>query len=147
MSLSYSPKLYHVAHERARQLRKQLTPSEKVLWQALRGRKLEGYKFLRQHPILVDDNGRETFVVGDFYCAEARLIVEVDGPVHEHQQEQDGARDFSTALRSYRVVRIAAREVEEHLPEVLTAIKREVERYIQAPGTWRKIHPPLTPSF
>jgi very-short-patch-repair endonuclease len=134
MSLSHSPKLYHVAHERARQLRKQLTPSERMLWQALRARKLEGYKFLRQHPILVDDNGRETFVVVDFYCAEARLIVEVDGRVHDNQQEHDGARDLATAFGGYRIVRLAAREVEEHLPAVLAQIKREVERYVQAPG-------------
>jgi very-short-patch-repair endonuclease len=134
VSLSHSPKLYHVAHERARELRRQLTPTEKLLWQALRGRKLEGYKFLRQHPILVDDNGRESFVVADFYCAEAKLIVEVDGAVHEDQQERDEARDFAASLRGYRVLRVLAKDVEEHGPDVLARIKREIERYAQALG-------------
>jgi very-short-patch-repair endonuclease len=135
MSLSHSPKLYHVAHERARELRRQLTPTEKMLWQALRARKLEGYKFLRQHPILVDDNGRESFVVADFYCAEAKLVVEVDGAVHENRQEQDRARDMAAGLRGYRVMRIAAQDVHDHLPMVLVRIRREIERYLQAPGT------------
>jgi very-short-patch-repair endonuclease len=135
MSLSHSPKLYHVAHERARQLRKHLTPSERTLWQALRGRRLDGYKFLRQHPVLVDDNGRETFVVADFYCAEARLIVEVDGTVHANQQERDRARDLATDLRGYRVMRVKAEDVQGNLLELLARIKREVERYVQAPGT------------
>ena len=135
MSLSYSPRLHHVAHERARQLRKQLTPTEKALWQELRGRNLEGYKFLRQHPILVEDDGRETFVVVDFYCAAAKLIIEVDGLAHAGRQEQDAARDLSTCLRGYRVLRVSACQVEEDLPGVLHTIKREVERYLRAPGT------------
>jgi very-short-patch-repair endonuclease len=105
------------------------------LWEALRGRKLGGYKFLRQHPILVESNGRETFIVADFYCAEARLIVEVDGTVHANQQERDRARDLATDLRGYRVMRVKAEDVQGNLLELLAGIKREVERYVQAPGT------------
>ncbi len=134
MSLGRSPKLYQVAHGRARELRKHQTPSELCLWQALRRRKLGGYKFLRQHPILVESGGKETFIVADFYCAEAKLIVEVDGSVHDGRQERDTLRDTTTRARGYRVLRVAARDVDNSLAEVVAAIRRAVERYIQAPG-------------
>ena len=56
---------------RARELRKELTPTEKRLWYHLRGRRFNGFKFRRQTPILG--------YIADFYCAELRLIIELDG--------------------------------------------------------------------
>ena len=61
--------------DRARRMRKSPTPSEDILWQALRNRQIHGLKFLRQHPI------GPTIV--DFYCHEKRLAVEVDGGIHQ----------------------------------------------------------------
>ncbi|PSB15485.1 DUF559 domain-containing protein [Phormidesmis priestleyi ULC007] len=57
----------------ARQLRQNLTPAEKILWQALKNRQLNGWKFRVQHPI-------ESFIV-DFYCPHHRLIIELDSDV------------------------------------------------------------------
>ena len=54
------------------------------MWSKLRGRKLAGLKFRRQHPI-------GPFVV-DFYCAEHKLVVELDGPVHDQRQDDDRQR-------------------------------------------------------
>ena len=71
--------------ELARRLRREPTQAERVLWQALRGRMLGGFKFRRQHIVA-------GFVV-DLYCPTARLAIEVDGPVHESQQHYDEARD------------------------------------------------------
>ncbi|MHB0858108.1 MAG: endonuclease domain-containing protein [Anaerolineae bacterium] len=65
--------------ESAEVLRKQSTPAEALLWQNLRGRRLAGAKFRRQHPIGP--------YVADFYCAEQHLVVELDGPVHLVQAE------------------------------------------------------------
>ncbi len=62
---------------RRRCRRRESTPSEAILWEALRNRKLEGRKFRRQHPI-------GTFVV-DSFCKEEALMAEVDGPIHKHQ--------------------------------------------------------------
>ena len=59
---------------RARQLRREGTPAERILWEALRGRQLQGMRFRRQHPI-------ETFIL-DFYCPQHKLVVEVDGGIH-----------------------------------------------------------------
>lgn len=71
----------------ARNLRRRQTPSEAILWELLRGRRLAGKKFLRQHPIRFGWYGETRFFIADFYCAEAKLVVELDGPIHEFQQE------------------------------------------------------------
>ncbi|SRR6266545_779673 len=76
--------------------RREPTPEEDRLWQMLRRHNLGGAKFRRQHVI-------GPFIV-DFYCAAARLVVEVDGPIHDSQQEQDALRQGfleQTGCRSY----------------------------------------------
>src|SRR5206468_967739 len=70
--------------EVARVFRKQPTRGEAILWDALRGRRCENVKFRRQQPLW-------PFVM-DFFAAERRLIVEVDGPIHDSQQEADRRR-------------------------------------------------------
>ena len=66
-------------HKFARELRRNLTEAEKILWQELRNRKLGGFKFRRQHPI--------NKFVADFYCHEVKLIVELDGSQHLLQKK------------------------------------------------------------
>lgn len=70
MFFGASPKIF----QRATELRKNMTEAERILWSALRRKQLSGKRFRRQHPI-------ETFIV-DFYCHEARLVIEVDGGIH-----------------------------------------------------------------
>jgi putative DNA methylase len=101
--------------EVARQLRREATPSEVVLWEALRNRKLEGRKFRRQHPI-------GTFVV-DFFCKEESLIVEVDGPVHATQHDLDCRRQELIESLGLRFVRLSSHLVENNLPEALAQIR------------------------
>jgi very-short-patch-repair endonuclease len=81
----------------AKQLRKTLTPAEQQLWQALRGGKLAGLKFRRQHPV-------GNFIL-DFYCAAHKLVVEVDGGIHETQIEYDAARTTELESYGYTIVR------------------------------------------
>jgi very-short-patch-repair endonuclease len=73
--------------QRAKELRRDATGAEGMLWEELRGRKLAGRKFRRQHPI-----GR---FIADFYCDDAKLIIELDGFVHAEptQQERDAIRE------------------------------------------------------
>ena len=99
----------------ARQMRRQPTPSESQLWHRLRDRKL-GYRFRRQHPI-----GR--FIV-DFYCAQAQLVVEVDGPVHEYTPEEDAVRQEFLEAQGLRVLRFTNEEVSASLDNV---VKRIIE--------------------
>lgn len=99
----------------ARGFRRQPTPSEAILWESLRDRRLDGRKFRRQQPL-------GPFVV-DFFCADERLIVEVDGPIHEAQRDADRLRQELIESLGLRFVRVAAADVERSLPAVLAKIR------------------------
>ena len=92
-------------HARAKALRRSLTPPETALWALLRTRTVGGPVFRRQHPV-----GQ---YIADFYCAAARLVVEVDGWDHADPARvvRDARRDRYMADLGYRVVRIASAEV------------------------------------
>jgi very-short-patch-repair endonuclease len=96
-------------------LRARETGVEDLLWDELRGRRLDGMKYRRQHPI-------GSFVV-DFCCAERRLAIELDGAVHAVQQEQDGEREAKLAAAGYQVIRFPNQAVRERLPDVLQEIR------------------------
>lgn len=101
--------------ERARQLRREMTPAEKILWQKLRGNKL-GVHFRRQQVVA-------GFIV-DFYCHKADLVIELDGSVHdeEEQKENDAEREKVLARMGLQVVRFRNEEVTGNLSEVLRKI-------------------------
>ena len=72
--------------ELARELRKNKTGAEEMLWQKLMNRKLDGYKFLRQHPIIHSGFiNKLYFFIADFYCAEKELVIELYGKIYENQ--------------------------------------------------------------
>ena len=83
-------------------------------------------KFLRQHPVPIDNNGRETFFVVDFYCAERRLVVEVDGPIHKFQKKSDEERCRILAERGLTVLRLTNEEVERDLEVAIEKIRRSL---------------------
>ena len=97
----------------AKALRRDATPAEKKLWHGLRNRAVGGLKFRRQVPL-----GR---YIADFYCASARLVIEVDGISHI-DAPGDAVRDAWMAAQGIRVVRVANRDVLADLESVLLAI-------------------------
>jgi very-short-patch-repair endonuclease len=97
--------------ERARLLRGASTPSEQSLWEALRDRRLSGTKWRRQQKM-----GR--FVL-DFFCAEHRLGVEIDGSAHRGRQDLDEERQRLIERSGVRVVRFTVTDIETNLPGVL----------------------------
>jgi very-short-patch-repair endonuclease len=99
---------------RARQLRKEMTPAEKRLWAAIRGRLVDGLKFRRQHAL-------GSYIV-DFVCTEKRLIIELDGAVHDQQIDYDAARTQHLEQYGYRVLRFRNDEVLNDLGAVLEKI-------------------------
>ena len=120
-----------------------MSPPEARLWSRLRARRLEGCKFRRQHPC-------GAFIL-DFYCAAARLAVEVDGESHNDPDQiaHDRRRTRWLAARGIRVVRIAAVDVRDELDGVLAFIVRVVrERTANrgAPSTPRAGSPGRSPS-
>jgi Uncharacterized protein conserved in bacteria len=96
----------------ARQLRKDPTPSEAKLWIILRKKGLSGYKFLRQHPVFYRINKEWIeFFVADFYCSKLKLIIELDGQIHETQKDYDNERGAKLLERGFRVERIKNEEL------------------------------------
>ncbi len=96
--------------ERAKELRREMTPAEKILWQEVRAKKL-GVRFRRQQII-------QGFIV-DFYCHQAGLVVEVDGDVHDLQQEEDARREKVLGEMGLRIVRFRNDEVGRKLSAVV----------------------------
>jgi very-short-patch-repair endonuclease len=94
-------------------MRRDATPPERLLWQALRRETLNGLKFRRQAPI-----GR---FIADFYCSSAKLVVEVDGATHVGKTS-DGTRDAWLLTQGIRVFRVWNNEVMGNLAGVLAAI-------------------------
>ena len=104
--------------EAAGKLRKNPTPAEAILWQALRNKQLEGLRFRRQHPV-------GNFVL-DFYCPFCKLVVEVDGEIHCDRADYDNARTDKLAEYGYTVLRFSNERVLNDLPQVLAEIRRVV---------------------
>ena len=96
-----------------RQLRKDSTPSEQKLWAALKTKQLGGLKFRRQHPIHYAGKANlMTFYVVDFYCPEKKLVIELDGSVHDGRELFDALRDDNLAAIGIRVLRFKNSELE-----------------------------------
>ena len=106
----------------ARELRQNMTEPEKLLWKALRGSRHAGLKFRRQQVV-------EGFIV-DFFCHSAKLIVEIDGPVHESDKnrEYDEHRKKVFEARGLREIRFSNTQVIDDLDAVLEIIKKEAIR-------------------
>ena len=100
--------------EQALRMRRAPTSAEDRLWQELRGGRLDGLRFRRQHAV-----GR--FIL-DFYCVKAGLVVEVDGPIHDKQREQDQEREAYLEARGLRILRFSNHEVLENTQAVIDAI-------------------------
>ncbi len=123
MSLDSKHKLVPIAKDICRELRKNQTKAERVFWQQVRDKRFLGLKFYRQHPLFVDDNGRETFVIADFYCHRKRLDVEIDGNVHDGQEDRDALRENLIREKSIEVIRFRNEEVESDIEGVMRRLR------------------------
>lgn len=107
----------------ARKLRQDQTTEEYLLWQFLRNRRLNGIKFLRQHPIIYDNTCEKLlFFIPDFYSAEKKLVIELDGKIHDFQKEYDQNREEVLNSLGLKVIRFKNDEL-KHLNKVLNSIK------------------------
>jgi BirA family biotin operon repressor/biotin-[acetyl-CoA-carboxylase] ligase len=102
----------------ARKLRREMTDVERLLWSRLRGRQLDGYKFVDQFQI-----GN---AIADFACRRAKPVIELDGGQHTDQVEEDAERTRLIEGHGYRVIRFWNNHVTENLDGVLETIAREL---------------------
>ena len=100
-----------------------MTDSEKLLWKQLRNRQLSGYKFLRQHPVVYNaDYKGLNYFIADFYCDEKKLVIELDGAIHESNNEYDTFRDSELENLGINVLRIKNEEL-KNIKKVLQKIE------------------------
>jgi len=118
----------------ARELRRAMTPEERILWKHLRAHRLQGLHFRRQQVI-------DGFVV-DFFCFDAALVVEVDGGVHRAQAAYDAERDLVLKKRGLRVVRITNEDVRCNLAGVLARIAEAAAPCPSPEGQANRRQPP-----
>lgn len=115
-------------------MRRDLTPAERALWDAPRGRRAGGLRFRCQHPV-------GPFVL-DFFCPAARLVIEVDGAIHEQQREQDAARTEHLQQYGYRILRFTNDQVIFDLNAVVEQIILAAQDIPAEQRTRRKQPPP-----
>jgi len=102
----------------SRELRKEQTPEEAIVWEQLRNRKFMDLKFRRQHVI-------EGFVV-DFFCNKLRLAIEIDGAVHNKQKDYDALRQMLIESKDIRFIRVTNDEVHRDINILLKRIKENL---------------------
>jgi cyclase len=105
--------------ENARRLRNNVTDTEMNLWDRLKER-FPSYKFRRQHPISI--------YISDFYCHSLKLIIEIDGSVHDNPEVKfnDIERQQSLEMMGLSVIRFAVDDIRMHLEEVLESIQKQI---------------------
>ncbi|MDZ7660300.1 endonuclease domain-containing protein [Fodinibius sp.] len=113
--IKYNPNL----KDRARELRKNSTPSEIELWKSLRAGNMRGYTFNRQKPL-------DQFIV-DFYCRKLKLVIEIDGDSHDDKRSYDLRRQKRLESLGLHVIRFYDHEVMNHLDGVLTKIEETMQ--------------------
>jgi len=126
MSLNNRQELVEIAKVVCRDLRKRSTKAEDTLWEYLRNRKLLNKKFYRQYPLFYDLTGKESFFIADFYCYEAKLIIELDGEIHKYKLKEDKSRTDILKMLGLKVIRFKNKEIEGNLNFVLEKIKEEL---------------------
>ena len=108
----------------ARKNRKKMTAAERKLWEQLKDRRFLGIKFRRQHPV--------SRFIADFYCHQAKLIIEVDGGYHleTHQKDSDVGREFELKDLDLTIIRFRNEEIENNIDDVLERIKTAIKDQI-----------------
>jgi leucyl-tRNA synthetase len=126
--------------EKARELRKNQTEAEVILWEVLRNRQFMDLKFRRQQPFQK--------YIADFYCHELKLIIELDGGIHDNQKEYDEMRTRELSGTGIEVIRFKNEEVYENIQEILSKIK-SVSDKIKTPSPlgegWGEVQEMLVP--
>jgi very-short-patch-repair endonuclease len=107
----------------ASRMRRRPTSSEERMWDALKHRNFEGIKFLRQHPLMYDRIGNDVrYFIPDFYCPSLKLVIEIDGGIHDQQREYDAWRQAILEKKGLKVIRFRNEELND-LNNVLEKIK------------------------
>ena len=100
-------------------LRREATQMERKFWKAVRNRNFLNLKFVRQHPINYQYDGKDRFFVADFYCAAHKIAIEIDGLIHNDQAESDAERTQIILSTGIEIIRFKNRDVAHDLKNSL----------------------------
>ena len=127
MSLQYNSNII----PQAKELRKNMTKQEKRLW----------YDFLRTYAVRFQRQKTIGNYITDFYCHQAKLIIEVDGDQHYTSEGIEYDKERTAILNTYglKVIRFTNGEIEKHFDKVCGAIIREIETAAQMPPSEREV--------
>ena len=114
--------------ELCRNLRHNAAPAEKVFWQTVRNRQINGYKFNRQYPIIFEIDDVKRFFIADFYCHQLRLVIEIDGGIHETQKDSDKLRTTIINRLGMNVFRFPNIEVLNEIDIVVEKLEKIIEQ-------------------
>ena len=103
-------------HRRARLFRKLATPAEHFLWQHIKDKQISDLRIRRQFPI--------DRYIADFCCITKKLVIEIDGPIHETTQERDKNRELILRYYGYTVIRFTNEQVLHNVQDVIAVIKK-----------------------
>ncbi|MBL7740188.1 MAG: endonuclease domain-containing protein [Chitinophagaceae bacterium] len=114
----------HLIFEKAKVLRRNMTPSEQTLWMYLK-EGINKLKFRRQHPI--------GLYIADFYCHKVKLIIEIDGSIHEEPEvkQKDELRQKELKSWGYYIMRFSNLEVLQHIEKVMISIQEKISDLIK----------------
>jgi very-short-patch-repair endonuclease len=110
--------------ETAKLLRRNMTRSEELLWEKVKGKQIHGIRFRRQHPIDI--------FIADFYCHEARLVIEIDGEIHIDQSEYDNGREAEIEEYNIKIIRFSNDQVINDMDSVIMKIGTVVKERLRA---------------
>ncbi len=110
----------HHLFQNARELREKMTLAESMLWEELRMKKLDGFKFRRQHPLGIH--------ILDFYCHGKRLGIELDGGYHDDQNQKELDKERTEILnkQNIKIIRFKNEKIINQIDSVLREIKTEL---------------------
>ncbi len=125
-------KIADEAVTRAKELRKNATEAEMILWEILRDKKLIGTKFYRQRPVYYLVNDAISFLIADFCADEIKLIVEVDGGYHDEIEEKDQLRDNILEGLGYTIIHIKNYQLLKERQKTITILKTTIKELKKA---------------
>ena len=108
----------------AKRLRGTMTPAEKRLWQEIRGKKIGGMKFRRQHPIY--------FYIADFYCHAIKLVVEIDGPIHNSDKQREYDANRTATMKNFDITTL--RFTNDEVLNNISAVVKRIEDAAHPPA-------------
>jgi len=126
IALTDYPAYEHNLKALASTLRKNGTLAEVLLWQQLKKRQIEGYRFIRQKPI-----GR--YIV-DFFCKELSLVIEIDGSSHDIRGEEDRKRQKELEDMGFIIIRVSEKDVRYNIESAVEEIRQKVIQIAQNKG-------------